>query len=311
MNKGIFCISLDTELLWGRHDLNYEPFIQRVNTEREVIKRMLDLFSKYKVPVTWAIVGHLFLNKCSKEGYVAHPGIKRPKPNWVQGDWFINDPSTNLEENPQWYGTDIIELIQSRKNHEIGSHSFSHIIFGDFGTSKEAALTDIRECVKLAKKNKIRLNSFVFPRNSVGHLSILKKFGFIAFRGPEYNPSKKQLMARLYSLLDLFSIIPIKINMPTVENGLINIPSSMYFVSARGIRKYIPVGLRASRAKHGIDLAIRQGGIFHLWTHPTDLTDNTDSLMKDFEDILKYASEQRKLGKLEISTMGGIAQKFI
>ena len=57
--KGTFCISIDTELLWGRKDLNYKHFIPKIKKERKIIKRLLALLNKYQIPATWAIVGRL------------------------------------------------------------------------------------------------------------------------------------------------------------------------------------------------------------------------------------------------------------
>ena len=60
LNKGVFCISIDLELLWGRKDLNHENFIWQVKKERAIINKLLEIFKKYKIPATWAVVGKLF-----------------------------------------------------------------------------------------------------------------------------------------------------------------------------------------------------------------------------------------------------------
>ncbi|MDO8638533.1 MAG: polysaccharide deacetylase family protein [Candidatus Daviesbacteria bacterium] len=303
MNRGIFCISLDMEMMWGRHDLpNYREFIKRADKERVVIKKLLNLFDKYQIPATWAVVGHLFLDHCFPDNGSKHPDVKRPNPKWTQNDWFENDPTSSLENDPQWYGLDIVKLIQQYKNQEVGSHSFSHIIFGDEGTSYSAAESDLKKCIELAKKNGIKFSSFVFPRNSVGYLGLLKKYGFRAFRGPQPN-LKKGIIAKLFQALDLFLPISPPISKPLIHDELLNIPSSMYFVSARGIRKFIPRNTRSRKAISGIKKAIDENGVFHLWTHPTDFADNTKLLLEDFEDILKYADLKRKAGLLEIKNM--------
>lgn len=309
--RGVLCISFDLELLWGRHDLNYLPFVDRVRRERTIMAELLDLLEKYKVPATWAVVGHLFLSSCSPARSVKHPEIARPKYSWLTKDWFASDPAGNLKTDPEWYGSDIVKTLKASPRQEIGSHSFSHIIFGDPGCSAECAESELKACVALAKKQGVDLDSFVFPRNSVGHLDVLRKNGFRSYRGPDPYNFKSKLMSRLFMLLELFSLTPIKVATPSLRQGLVNIPGSMYFVSARGIRKFIPKGLRAARAKSGVDLAIKQKRVFHLWTHPTDFADKTALLMCDFEEILRYATEKRRLGLLEIQTMGEISRKFV
>src|SRR6266478_1850693 len=100
MKKGIFCISIDLELLWGRKDLDYSKFINKTKKERNIIKKLLALFKKYNIPTTWATVGKLYTGK-----------------------------------NPLWSGKDIVKLIKNQKIHELGSHTYSHEIITDI--SKE------------------------------------------------------------------------------------------------------------------------------------------------------------------------------
>ena len=85
----------------------------------------------------------------------------------------------------------------------------------------------------------------------------------------------------------------------------------MYYVSSRGLRKYIPNGSRLLKAKLGIDKAIKNNEIFHIWFHPVDFTDCTDQMLKEFEEILKYANKKRASEKLEIKRMNDIAYEII
>lgn len=265
--KGTFCISFDMEMLWGRHDLDYTPFISRARRERDVVNRLLKVLDKYKSPATWAVVGELFT------------------------------PETDEEDSDLWHSPDIIKSIREVDGQEIASHSFSHPEFPKL--SREEAVREIEKSVKVAKELGIKLESFVFPRNKVAHMDVLKKFGFLSFRGKD---------SRAWEM-----VAPTQppVYKPFIDSGLVNIPGSLYFVSARGIRRYIPSLLRKLKARAGIDRVIAQGNVFHLWTHPTDFTDNTDSLIRDFDDILRYANEKRKEGQLDIKSMGEIAREFI
>ncbi len=250
MKKGVFCISIDTELLWGRKDLDYSKFTKKTKKEREIIKNILHLFQKYNIPATWAIVGKI------KEG-----------------------------SDPLWSGKDIIKNIQKVKNQEIGSHSYSHEIFTEI--DKEKAEDEI-------KKNKAI--SFVFPRNKIKYLKLLKKHGFKTFRGKDKRT------------WELFAPSMPPTYKPIFEEGLINIPGSMYLVSARGARRHIPYGLRLLKSKIGINKAIKRKQVFHLWFHPIDFANETNSMMKEFEEILKYANTKRVEGLLEIKNMKDIAK---
>jgi len=252
MRKGIFCISIDTELLWGRKDLDYSKFIENTKKERYIIKKLLKLFKKYNIPVTWAVVGKLY----------------------EKGDEL-------------WSGIDIVNSIKKEKIHELASHSYSHEIFDKISTKK--ADNEIKKNIS---------KSFVFPRNKINYLEILNKYKFTSYRAKDRSE---------YELL--LPVFP-PTNNPKIKKGLLEIPSSMYFVSGRSIRKYIPFGLRFVKCKLGIDKAINKKEIFHLWFHPIDFADNTDNLMIEFEQILKYVDKKRSEKLLNIKTMDQIVKEF-
>lgn len=256
MKNGIFCISIDLELMWGRKDMDHSKFINKVKKERVVIEKLLKLFKKYNIPATWAAVGKL----------------SEKDKKW---------------SGPLWYGKDIINWIRKDKIHEIGSHSYSHEIFTEI--SKEKAEEEI-------KKNKTK--SFVFPRNQIKYLELLKKYNFTSYRGKDKSE---------YELL--IPRVP-PTSSPKKEKGLIEIPSSMYFVSSRGPRKNIPYGIRLLKSKLGIKRAIKKKEIFHIWFHPTDFAIKTEPLLKEFEEILKFADEKRSEGLLDIKTMDQIAKTY-
>lgn len=307
MNKAIFCLSLDTELMWGRHILkNHNEFIWRVRKEREVISDLLNLFAKYNIPASWAIIGHLFLDKCSSKSGRIHPEIDTDKKH---DDWFKLDPASSIKKFPEWYGKDIVKKIMKLRNQEIASHSFSHVLFGK--CSKKWAESEVKECVRIAKKMNLKLESFVFPYNLIGHLDVLSNYGFRFFRGQDkYWYSNFSLLSKVLAAVDLFLLISPPVYKPKVENKMINIPGSMYLVSARGIRKLIPRGVRFLKAKRGIDKAIKEKKVFHLWTHPIDLVDKKEDLLIDFERILQYAGKKRKEGILAIKTMREIGKNY-
>ena len=252
MNKGVFCISIDHELLWGRKDLDTKPFIPLVSKEREIINKILWLLKKYRIPATWAVVGKIF-----EKG------------------------------NPLWHGENTIKEIKKVKHQEIASHSYSHEIFTDI---------DEENAQKEIKGNKAK--SFVFPRNKVAYLQLLKKNGFICFRGPD-KTAHELLIPRIPPVYK-----------PHLIRGLVEIPGSMYFVSGRGFRKYIPKNLRFIKCKLGIDHAIKKKCIFHIWFHPADFANDTVKLFNDFEKILEYAAKKREFGLLKVKNMGQITSEY-
>ena len=189
LNKSIFIISLDTELLWGYGGYPSSEAISLMKNDdkkvRGCIDTLLSLFEKYNIPATWAVVGHLFLDHCKCEDGIPHKDMPRFKE-----DWYSADPYTDIRRDPLYYGKDIVEkILSNRIEHEIGYHSFSHVVFPE--CSREVAEAEIKKGVKLAKEFEITLKSFVFPENKIGHVEVLKKNGFKIYRG--YNLAGKSI----------------------------------------------------------------------------------------------------------------------
>lgn len=313
---GKFVISLDTELAWGTFDLPIRKRYEKHFSEtRYVINEMLNMFSEHNISATWAIVGHLFLDECTDVNGVKHPEIVRPNFNWYQEDWFSLDPCSTIDEAPFWYGKDIVESIKNCRVHqEIGSHSFSHVIFGDRGCTYDVATTEIAAAKRLATEFGIELKSFVYPRNSEGYHRVLYEHGFICYRGKTnfwYDKLPNKL-SRLAHFADQFFAIPPPSITPCFHHeGLVNIPDSMFYMPTDGIRKVIPINSRVSKAIRGLDRAVRNKEIFHLWFHPFNVGSNSRKLLDGLERIITYAVSLREKGKLTVCTMEEIANLFM
>jgi SAM-dependent methyltransferase/peptidoglycan/xylan/chitin deacetylase (PgdA/CDA1 family) len=316
LKKGVFTISIDVEMAWGTFDhggqLKYKDAYARY---RPIIGRLLELFREYQIPATWAIVGHLFLDNCRRENGLVHPQIPRPRHSWFKGDWFRLDPGTDIARDPSWYGSDIVKMVKSAlPKQEIASHSFAHPIFADKGCSKEAAEADIAKCVELAKKEGVNLVSFIFPRNAPAHLGVLAKYGFKVFRGEgdAYSRIRPKMLRKIYLLFSDMAALkpPVVVPRKISHSGLVEVGASMLFRFVHGKSRFIPRGMRLKRAKKGLDAAVREKKIFHLWFHPISFAWDTERLFDEFRGILEYADSLRKKGKLEISTLGDISEKF-
>lgn len=309
-DRGIFTLSLDLELIWGTLDL-FGPakFSRACQIEREVvIDRLLDLLTEFDVPATWCIVGHLFLDKCASQ----HAELARPHHAWHPADWYANDPGGTEETAPLFLGRSLVQKIKDCPvTQEIGSHSFSHVIFGDPGCTGEVAESELAECVRLAGEMGLELRSFAFPRNRVGHLAALRQFGFGIFRGPEPNwyESEKypELVRRFGRLFDVLRVATPPVVMPRRdESGLWDIPGSAMYFPMHGGRRFLPVSWRIRRAIKGLDAAARQRGIFHFWFHPTNLADETENMFAGLRAIFVHARNLRDRGQLDLLPLGKI-----
>lgn len=323
LDRGVFTISLDFELIWGTLDLfGPERFRAACETERAVIiDRLLDLFIEYEVQATWCILGHLFLDRCAIEQGIKHPEIIRPSHAWCKNDWFEHDPCDDENGSSIFLGRSLVEKVRSCPvPQEIGCHSFSHVIFGDAGCSVETAETELAACVEAARSLGVEMRSFAFPRNEAGHLDSLRKYNFTCYRGPErhwYEQARLPVFfKRLASLIGVLISAEPPVALPEKsDEGLWNIPGSMIYFPAHGFRRHIPSSLRVKRAIKGLDAATRQKRIFHLWFHPTNLADRTDEMFDGLRRIFDHACSLRAREELiilpmrSVVSMGAIKQK--
>ena len=312
-DRGVFTLSLDLELLWGTLDL-YGPsgFRDACEVERrEIVDRLLDLFAEFEIPATWCVLGHLFLDHCAAAGGVKHPEIILPPRS--RASWFEHDPCGDERRDPLFYGRSLIEKIRRcRVPQEIGSHSFSHVIFDD--CSRETAASELAACVRAAREMGIELRSFVFPRNRIGHLDSLSAHGFACYRGPEPSWYEREPLPaaakRLGHLADVLRAAepPVVLPQRTAE-GLWNVPASMMYFPMHGLRRHVPPALRVRRAFKGLRAAARHRAIFHLWFHPTNFADETEAMFQGLREILADAASRRKRGEIEIVPMGAVAER--
>jgi peptidoglycan/xylan/chitin deacetylase (PgdA/CDA1 family) len=317
LTRGAFVLSLDFELIWGTLDI-YGPGRFRGACERErshVFGALLTALQEFDIPATWCVLGHVMLGSCTPLGGRKHPEIVPPTHEWQQGDWFAHDPCSDEQNAPIFYGRSLVErILEARVAQEIGCHSFSHVIFGDQGCSRETAASELRACLRAARELGITLRSFAFPRNRVGHLDVLREYGFTCFRGPEptwYTGGGRSAGAlrRAGHLADVLMARRPPVVLPEPIEGLVNIPASMMFFSAHGARRHIPVSLRVRRALKGVERAARDRRIMHLWFHPTNISVETDAMLGGLRQVFAEVARRRDRAELDVLTMGELAAR--
>ena len=300
LTKPIFIMSLDTELLWGYAGYPSNEVISLMKSDakkvRGCIDILLNLFQKHNIPATWAVVGHLFLDHCDCEDGVPHKDMPRFKE-----DWYSSDPCTDIKRDPLYYGKDIVEkILSSRIEHEIGYHSFSHVVFSE--CSQEVAEAEIKKGVKLAEEFGITFKSFVFPENKIGHVDILKKYGFKIYRG--YNLAGKSVGKSLPVRTINFAqskIVPFLVEpIPKLGGGIWELPSSMTLPDP-SFRFTL-----ALRAGLGVRKAIKENKILHVFLHPHSLL-MYPSLKDDLDKFLGIVAKKRDEERIEVMTMGELA----
>lgn len=315
-DRGVFTLSFDFELVWGSRDLYADPAplmaMARVTRDR-VFDALLTLLDRHRIVATWATVGHLFLDRTERVGGRLHPDVVPPKHAWRPEPWFDGVPEGTESQHPEFYGRSLVLKLRDA-GQEIGSHSFSHPIFGDAGCSRESADSDLAQCVLEAAVLGIPLRSFVFPRNMPGHIDLLARHGFTCWRSTEpvwyRDPRVPGPVSRIAHLWDVARAGRPPTVMPHKdEHGMWVIPSSSSLLPVDGPRRFLPISRRVKRAVRGIDQAVVDRRISHLYTHPINLASDPEGMLGAMDTILGHAARLRDAGKLEVLSMGQIAER--
>lgn len=69
----------------------------------------------------------------------------------------------------------------------------------------------------------------------------------------------------------------------------------------------IPMASRVRKARRGLDRAVKEGKVFHLWFHPFNLCTDRPGMTAALREILSSAANLRDRGLLKIMTMEGLA----
>jgi hypothetical protein len=292
--KGIIILSADFEMAWAfRYSKNRSGDAEEMGLhERKNIPLLLSLFEKYKTPVTWATVGHLFLESCNKEvNSLAHPEMPRPvyfeNSNWLfaKNDWYDADPCTDHKTSPAWYAPDLIDnIILSPVQHEIGCHTFSHIDCSDKNCTPDLFKVELQACLDAAVKKGIKLKSMVFPGHTLGNYAMLKEMGFTSYRKD----------------------MKYHIDIPVVDNfGLVQIPSS-FLLEKPAYNWTANICIRM--ASSFVYKAAQHKLVAHLWFHPSM---NSWYLENVLPGVLTLIRKMEDEGRIEVITMEQMANRIL
>jgi hypothetical protein len=202
-------------------------------------------------------------------------------------------------------------VLNANTQHEIGTHTFSHIVVDDPDCTREIFRSQLKACVDLHKRYKLDLKSIVYPRNSIAFLDVLEECEITAYRGVErrwYSDLDPRLVSILRVLDRSLALTPRTYSLVGLtKNHLVNIPASMFFMPCDGWRGLIPIASRVRQAKRGLRRAARRGELFHLWFHPFNLASDP-RLFVGIEEVLELARELRSGRELSIVTMRDAAE---
>lgn len=310
IDKGVFTISLDFELHWGIFDvIDIDRKKECFANTRNVIPQILNLFERYNVQCTWAIVGMLY-NENLKE---LEANLPKNQPSYTDRNLSAYDFLKNKYDDSHsdsYFAPNLVKLIRDTPGQAVSSHTYSHFYTMEQGQTKFDFEDDIKACVKAASKFNIELKSIIPPRNQYNkeYDSICYKYGIdIIRKNPPvwYNKRefKPYILNRIFRTADCY----LKLSNTTYDLNSIErspdqpliLPSSRFYkpVSSRSILDK----MRLRRIKNEMLIAARKGRGYHLWWHPHNFGDNPKQSLVDLEIVLKYY--QKLKAKYEFQSM--------
>jgi peptidoglycan/xylan/chitin deacetylase (PgdA/CDA1 family) len=294
---GALVVSLDFELAWGNpaKSRQSERHQARLRGARNAIPRILDLFERYGIRATWAVVGFL-LTESGDDLLSLSPSLK-PEYEDSALDPYGEPVGSSEDRDPLHLAASLVRLIASTPGQEVASHTFSHYYALERGQDVAAFREDLVSARRVFARESIASESLVFPRNQVNtdYLATARELGFIAYRGQGSGWIDRRCRAvapkRRYRLLRLAdSYLPLQdclIDWPVASSGAAptNIPASR-FLRAHSDRLRWAEPLKLKRILHELNDAALQRNIYHLWWHPSDFGLNTSENLAGLERIL-------------------------
>lgn len=314
---GKFVISLDFELYWGMFDrVSIADYGDNIKGERVAIPMTLEVFRKYNLHATWALVGMATFNN-SDDLRAAFPSMVPTYTDQNLSSYrHFESGVVGKDEtiDPYHHGADLVHQIMETPYQEIGSHTFSHYYCLEPGQTKEQFAADLDAEARL-----FPARSIVFPRNQVNplYLPLCKERGIHSYRGTEehylYAPrpqDEETFFIRGTRLVDHYLPISGHNTYPlsvVMEQGMANVRASRF------LRPYSETlslfeSVRIARIKESMTHAAKHNEIFHLWWHPHNFGTHVDKNIPLFIEIAEhYQTLNREYG-MESASMGEIAE---
>lgn len=301
---GTVTLSIELELGWGIHDKQiYDHLSIKRSSETQALGRLLDIADHLKLPISFAVVGHLFHESCSG----VHSGSYPP-------EWWIEDPGTNVESDPIFYAPDLISSIQnSRIEHEIATHTYSHLLAKD--ASNEVLTAELSKVRELHDEFGLKSpRSIVMPRHQSPDYQTLTDNDINTIRKPVegYEKSFSNPLSKPWWLLTRdHPVSTMQLNDGILETTVTPHPSLTSVTLPTGQSKPHPVfRLIPNRIRQlfhrqylvdAINQAAEESTHLHLWTHVYNFANNDQ--WNPMSDGLKYLASQKDNGNVRVQRL--------
>jgi len=269
---------------------------------------VLDRFCAARIKATWALVGALTLDG------MAGPGD--PRLQGLPENWTAKIPAAFEVTSSVWFRRSFARrLKQADPPQDVGLHGgLTHLVWTDPWSTIDAINRELAGGIDALREISIQPRSFIFCRQQISCLELLRPLGICCYRG---NPaaqsarSESQIPRAIHRVLEELRRTTPPVVWPTETlPGLWNIPGSLSLYPIGRFRtSVVPMRSRIERVRRGLEAAVSCGGIFHYWFHPDTLAEGSGGLSM-LDAILEILIRAREAGRIEILTMAEVADRM-
>lgn len=290
---GTLTLSFDTELGWGGIESGRWRQRQDQGTygrAREAIKTLLREMDVLEIPATWAAVGGLL----ERPGRHDLDHLPPPARLAVQTALREGDEAT-------FHAPGLIEaILGARTSHELACHTYSHTRFTYPGVDEEFVRKDLSRFTAVLPEEAGPPKSLIFPNNEEAFLEQVAARGLTIYRSHNSLPVAKNRVVYLLNCTLRGAPLSCTSKAPA---GLWRSDASMLFATRPRRPDTLPYVYR--KASRGLEVAVRTGGVLHVWTHPYNFALSW-GLLRVFVAFLRLSARLRDRGQLELRTMAGL-----
>jgi len=296
LSQPMFSLSLDCEGLWGMADqpqLLESRIISR-NSLRSAYEFLVRTLQTNNVKATAAFVSCFAVGI---DGVMAHSNLLEEMgchaPSWFS--WILR--SLRSGEWDGWDGSELYRLM-SAAGLEMGWHGATHLSLGE-RTPPQLIALEAELASRLFRELGARPTTIIFPRNDIGHLDQLLKYGFDTYR----DALCRNLTRRAMAIACEWNVLQRCPRQRVYRrDGWYVSPAGCFLNWPSGLRQLVPVSVTIMRWKSMLRSAITQGGYLHMWFHPHNLI-TAPAMKLAFEEVIGYVGQLVKAGDLINPTM--------
>ncbi len=289
-DKGIVTLSFDCEAKWGMADLNLEWKKDLTNENLiEAYEYILEILKKYNIPSTFAFVGAMTE---TKDRFIGETEALMKGSN--HAEWLKPIFNQITKDDDGWFFPNIIDLCKKDNMHEIASHGYTHIPFGNLSED------EINEEMKLIKdwslRHEINCKTLIFPRNDINFIEKLNNYNIELYRNAPILFNVKNFPKYLNTFFEEFNIFK---ESEELDSEGISLPGGVFINWKYGPRKIIPKTISNIRYKNILNHAEKRKRVAHFWTHPHNFITAPES-KRIFEKLCQNIEKKVGSNKLEI-----------